>query len=501
MNTILDRFDNDEREIQKGFSNIEVDTESLKSRVKEQLREEAHKYERKPQKMRIRKSIPLVAAMVTILALSTTVFAALGGFDRFIERVNPTFAELLEPVMAYSEDQGIRMTVLGAQSFDNMAVVYVSLQDVTGENRLTETTSFFANLALDGGNQRADSSTFTQSGEGEGEMMATFGGGSSTEALYFDEATNTLYFELRFFMGSVIPDTLNISASQLTLNQINFSESPIDISLGDLPVAETITVSSDYTSSSHWDPNYTPETRTLLLPDNFAALPYYPESHRISNIGIIDGQLRVQELARDTGFFGAIGVAFALICPNGETIHPTEILWAFADENYTLLHTMTAFPIDGSRPPYSISESIFDVDVDNLENYTLIFWGGILEGVEGSWQVNAYTTDTASRIIALTPNITVSGHNIEFMTLSPLGLEARGNVPEWLSNPMEAYLETADGLISLGIATGAYSNIFESRYDTTPTDTRFQLNWMATTAIDIDAVTAIILDGERISLP
>ncbi|MCL2437240.1 MAG: hypothetical protein FWD00_04290, partial [Clostridiales bacterium] len=142
MNINLDKFDHEEREIYNGFSNIKVDTERLMMRIKEQMPTEDQSSKRRlEKKMHIKKMIPLVAAMVTILTLSTTAFAALVGFDWFVERIDPPFAEVVEPVMMYSEDQGIRMTVLGAQTFDNMAIVYLSLQDVSGEDRLTESVN------------------------------------------------------------------------------------------------------------------------------------------------------------------------------------------------------------------------------------------------------------------------------------------------------------------------------------------------------------------------
>jgi hypothetical protein len=92
---------------------------------------------------RVRWSMSAVAAIaLSVMLVVTAAAATLGGFDWFIKKFNPSFGEIVEPVEAYCEDQGIRMEVIGAQKYDNMAVVYLSLQDVSGQNRLTEQTDF-----------------------------------------------------------------------------------------------------------------------------------------------------------------------------------------------------------------------------------------------------------------------------------------------------------------------------------------------------------------------
>ena len=90
----------------------------------------------------------VAALALSVMLVVTAAAATLGGFDWFIEKFNPSFGEIVEPVEAYCEDQGIRMEVIGAQKYDNMAVVYLSLQDVSGQNRLTEQTDFQDRLTV-----------------------------------------------------------------------------------------------------------------------------------------------------------------------------------------------------------------------------------------------------------------------------------------------------------------------------------------------------------------
>ena len=80
----------------------------------------------------------LIAALVLLVASTAALAVGLGGFDWFIERFNPPFAELIEPSGVYAEDQGIRMTVIGAQESSGMGIVYLTVQDVSGTGRLAQ---------------------------------------------------------------------------------------------------------------------------------------------------------------------------------------------------------------------------------------------------------------------------------------------------------------------------------------------------------------------------
>jgi len=146
--------------------------------------------------------LPVAAAVAAILLISTTVLAAFGGFEMFMQRVNPPFGGVLMPVMEYVEDQGIRVTMLGARRFDRTAVVYFSIQDVTGENRVTETTNVINGVSADVID--AFLAEFPDASLGipadKNVQIFTSGFGitwSSTRfrQLYFDAITNTHYFQ------------------------------------------------------------------------------------------------------------------------------------------------------------------------------------------------------------------------------------------------------------------------------------------------------------------
>ena len=139
----------------------------------------------------MKKVFSLVAAAVFLLATATTIFAATGGLETFLSRFNPNFGEFaiapLEP--AYAESQGIRIEAVGAQQIGHVVLVYMIMQDISGENRLTRYMSADLEIFIDG------------------EFM---NGPSRRRPLNFDRATNTRYFEM-IMVGEVgMPKAENI---------------------------------------------------------------------------------------------------------------------------------------------------------------------------------------------------------------------------------------------------------------------------------------------------
>lgn len=143
----------------------------------------------------MKKIISLVAAAILLLATSTIIFAATtgGGLDQFLSRFNPSFGEFaIAPLYpAYTENQGIRIEAVGAQQIGAVVLVYVTLQDISGENRLTR--HMIPDLEIYANGQ-------------------IINGPRSSKRLNFDESTNTVYYEMRIAGEARMPrtDTLEL---------------------------------------------------------------------------------------------------------------------------------------------------------------------------------------------------------------------------------------------------------------------------------------------------
>jgi len=441
------KFDAEERQIYAAFSQIKVNHTGLAARVKCRMGASV------PTRRLGVRGGPLLAVALVLLLVSTAALAVgLYGFERFIERFNPPFAEIVEPVGAYSEDQGIRMTVIGAQQFGNMAVVYLSVQDVSGENRLTETMSFLDGLWV--GSPEAGSS-------------------SRRTLLDFDAATNTAYFEIQVTVTTQMEGAFEIGASRIFLETYMFWDEPVDLPLGDLGVASTTQF---------------PQGGLVLTPGYFAPMPHGDPLQWISNVGIVDGRLHIQVGGcygtRHQGL-GPGDASFSLVTPAGVIIWPTrELVLLGADLGFTTREE--AWANSEQLPAYHNVEFIFEVDLHRLSDYTLLYSGQASRGITGNWRVAVDTSDTAQQFIVLTNDIPVEGIMFEFVALSPLGLDARGRLTDSDAGFIPVEIETVDGLIPLGYGSGmVYGQ-------------HFSFSWMMDVPLDLETVTAVIIDGFRV---
>ncbi|MCL2224649.1 MAG: hypothetical protein FWB96_06755 [Defluviitaleaceae bacterium] len=134
--------------------------------------------ERPPRRISMKKFITIVAAATFFIIASTAIFAGGGGLEQFLARFDSNFGELAIPPLypAYAESQGIRIEAVGAQQIGNIVLVYLSMQDVSGENRLTRY-------------MRPDIEIYV-----DGKIM---NGARTSRRLEFNEFTNTGYFEAR----------------------------------------------------------------------------------------------------------------------------------------------------------------------------------------------------------------------------------------------------------------------------------------------------------------
>jgi len=163
----MQNLDREERRIRSAFSEIKVDTQRLERNLSHMSR---------PKRIKRRLSL-IVAAVLIFVTISATAYASVGGLDGFIARFNPEFGAFALPLLepAYTEYDGIRIEVVGARVFENTVLVYYTMEDVTGEKRLTQF-------------MRPDFEVFSH-----GVQLSDGGGGG--RRIHFDETNNRAYFE------------------------------------------------------------------------------------------------------------------------------------------------------------------------------------------------------------------------------------------------------------------------------------------------------------------
>lgn len=473
----MSTFDRDEQIIHEALSQITVDSSNLVEQVRGHLYEEAP---RAAAPRRAHRSMFTAAAIaISVMLVSTATVAALGGFDWFIEKFNPSFGEIVEPVGASCEDQGIRMEVIGAQKYGNRAVVYLSLQDISGQNRLTEQTDF-----------RDGFSVTVNLPDTTGQVEVNVASYSWKQNLiYFDKGTNTLYYEFNITADSDSPlsDPLELGSFLIYFDERDYENEPVSVSLSNLSEAQVTSLREDQIWGGMDVPDDLSGITAALTPGRYADLPSGADDQWLSNIGIVDGKLHVQTGKIFGQEFGSSDASLSLRTPDGELIGPDYELMLLGDGEHHLIDSETG---DYGDAVYKYEESVFSVNTDQMEEYTLCYSGLVHSGVEGHWKVAANLSDTNRQMRIWTNDISVDGHLFECLTLSPLGLEVRGSYEgeECLAGEMPVVLETANGLIPLQGGGGGQDS--EKR--------TFNSSWDTETPLDVTAVTAVIVNGTRI---
>jgi hypothetical protein len=100
----------------------------------------------------MRRPLGIAAAVCLCIALALPVMAAtIPSFNRLVSLVSPQIAQKLQPIELVSVSNGIRMEVVAAMNDDDTVVVYLTMQDLTG-NRIDESMNLLAGFSISGAN-------------------------------------------------------------------------------------------------------------------------------------------------------------------------------------------------------------------------------------------------------------------------------------------------------------------------------------------------------------
>lgn len=477
------KVDIDEQNIYDMFSKISVDSNNLAEQVKKRLETEQPCTTTRGFR-RWGRSVS-VAMVLSVVLVATAVAASLGNFDWFMEKFNPSFGNIVEPVESYSEDQGIRMEIIGAQKYDNRAIVYLSLQDITGQNRLTERTGFLDGMSVKTNTRKQ----YSNMGDDD---TGVFGISWGENMLYFDEETNTIYYELNITVdsGASLADPLELGSFLVCFDSIKYSDEPISISLMDIEEGETMVIEENHILGGSGPVDEQGLSERVLVSDYYSDMPHGEKDQWISNIGIVDGKFHVQIGKIFNKEFGSNDARLSLKDAQGNSISYDYTLVFLSDKDNRL--------IDIEKDDYGdainrYEEFIFPVETEVLKEYTLCYTGSVSSGVEGRWDVMANLEDPNKKMRIWEDDIIVGNHHIKHIMLSPLGVQVIGNYTGDMKNMVYddilLEIETVDGTIPLERGGSSYSP-----------NHSFDSVWNTKEPIDVTKVKALIIDGVRVTV-
>lgn len=437
-------------EIKKTMQKIEIPKE-LDERVKlGVMKAKSEKPKRKINKI----VIPLVVSI--FLMFSTVVGAAyIPSFNNLLAIVSPKIALMLQPIDSDSVSKGIKMEVVAAMNDNETAVIYVTLQDLTG-NRVDETLDLY-DYFLSG--------------------FHIF----NSQIVNFDKTTNTATLRIQVGGGKNIDNQkVNFKINSF-LSDKQIFEDKININLSEISNSPSQTVTLDMNnipggSGILYRELKKQETVQVLKPNETNIELSQIGFMNISNIGKIDNRLHIQ--AHWIGNYIDTHGYFYFINDLGHEIHPSTINFGMDTKGNTVYG-------------HDYTEYIFDLDSVNLDKQELLgYFVSNGEYTTGNW-------DTTFKIQSVNEEINSEFHkefgtwDSDSVSISPLGVTIYGNGN--LNNSTHANIDVGIKMKDGSIQTLNSVTSFSENEEVT-------VKFLSPLPLELSKVNAININGSEIEL-
>ena len=414
------------------------------------------------------KRVAAVAACAAVFTVSSLgVVASSPALADRLGMLGQHVQTILQPIELSAMDDGIRMEVLAALNDADVAAVYLTLQDTTGQNRITEDI---------------DLRHFQISG-------ATF---TSAQVIGFDEATNTATLCMTGEGGDLADRKVSVTLrSFLTGWNVVDHTIPARQLLDELalpapqlqPAKELHGLSS--VDSIDWLPEDAldhPEKLSVLKSSNSGAfLPEVPWL-QVTAAGVADGALHLQILRDDQmGVYNQI--TFTWLDENGQ---PIEVPSAQADlgQEFTIAPGWSEFRLQEHILKLPQGKNINDLTL----GYTTYAYDACRKGV---WSV-AFPLEAAEESITIPCPRQMDGWVMQDIQISALGVTIRGrsenSSPDLNDSP----------IVTVLLDDGTQADFFSSSVYYSE---NIAIKQLFRTPLDLDRLGQVLLNDESLSLP
>ncbi|WP_152395331.1 DUF4179 domain-containing protein [Paenibacillus guangzhouensis] len=375
--------------------------------------------------------IVCICIMISIPAMASKIPV----FQDLVQMIDPALARFLQPIELVSEDKGIQMEVVAAMSDGETAIVYITLQDLTGD-RVDRTVDLY-NYSID------DANIF------------------SHELVDYNEKTKKATIRMIANGGHQLNGKkVTIRISSFLSGKDDYGQIATDIKLTDVVHETPKTMKLDMSNIpggggelySEFEKRGTVDI--LKVDEKTVALPPI-DFAQISNIGFVQGRLHIQlkwkESIDDHG-------SLYLLNANGDRIDPSNLYFG-VDEQGNI----------GYGRQYI--EYIFDVNPSQISNYSL--HGSFIRNkkyTEGKWAVTfQIEAEDPSKKIAR--NIDLGHLKLDHIIIQPTGIRMNGN----MTTPDQVVVEMTmkDGKkvsYNHAVAQGAKGSLSVKYFPTSPVD-------------------------------
>lgn len=312
--------------------------------------------QKEPKRTVRRRPVLVFAAICLCAGLAVPVLAAtVEPVYELMYLVSPSIAQFFVPVQKSDTHNGIKMEVVSAEIHENIARVYITLQDLAGD-RVDETTDLYDSY----------------------EIRLPFDASAHCESLGFDPDSRTAGFLLTIEgpQGShITKDKVTFSVGMFLSGRHTYENLRIPIDLGQVPAASQTAMQpvfggsgEDFEEAVDWRGKF--QALAMLPGDPDPAFPV--EGIALTGVGFVEGKLHVQTQVKDPLSNDNHGF-FYLVDTQGGKIQ-SSYAFAFQEHRGNL------------RIDYD--EFVFDVGPEDAAAYTL--YGDFYTSgrkTEGGWKV------------------------------------------------------------------------------------------------------------------
>ncbi|MFZ7103319.1 MAG: hypothetical protein ACOWWO_11790 [Peptococcaceae bacterium] len=400
-------------------------------------------------KRAIHNRLAVTAAICICIVLSIPVMAAIPSFHHVLYKVAPEIAQFLQPVEMSSKSNDIRMNIIAAMNDEDTAVVYLTLQDLTG-SRVDETVDLY-NYSIKGFN------AFTH------------------DLVDFDEKTNTATIRMLAHGGEKLNgNKITLQLKSFLSDKIFSEDVRLDIEMKDIPNTKKLPLDMSNLSGGG-GPGFEELRRTgtvnILKPHKTEVIHIKGINFvSISGIGYGNGFLHIQtDWKESVDNHGYILLKDHL----GNEVSPYANLSFNIDENDQVT--------SGNR----YREYIYQIPKEELSKYKAYGYF-IANGhyTEGDWQVT-FKLNPVGETSLVAKNLEVDGITIDALTVTPLGIHIVGKQADIKDLDIQAITDAGERINYNSIIRNSYNGIFKIKY-------------VATLPVPIDTIEEIKINGSAI---
>ncbi|MCQ4922556.1 DUF4179 domain-containing protein [Tissierella carlieri] len=319
-------------------------------------------YERNNNKMKYIFHKPIAITALLMICIFTTIpvlSATVPAIYEIIYQISPSTAQFFKPIQKSCEDNGIKMQVEAAYIHDNVAEIYITMQDLIGE-RIDETTDLFDSYSIN----------------------RPFSSAAGCTLVGYDAKTKTATFLItisEFDNKKITGKKLTFSVREFLSGKHHYDNTSIDVDLSLLDNnINTQLVKITGGGGINYE-KYMPDFKTMdydykvKVLSSINSIDFPVDYIEITAIGYIDGMLHVQTATKNKETTDNHGFIY-LKDKNGNNIQ--------CDYNIGFRENIT------SENRIDYDEYIFDIPQSEIGQYSL-YGDFVVSGLftQGNWEV------------------------------------------------------------------------------------------------------------------